>query len=49
MGSKKAAHAYLKGVGNHQHACHVGRETLFGPDASVKLRADGWDRIWQRD
>ena len=24
-------------------------ETLFDPDASVQLRADEWDEIWQRD
>ena len=54
MGSKKAAHAYLKGLetANKPALLREDRrdgETLFDPDASVQMRADEWDRIWLRD
>ena len=51
MGPKKAAHAYLKGSETINTPVMLGEggETLFDPNASVKLRAVEWDRIWQRD
>ena len=54
MGSKKVAHAYLKVSETINTPAMLGEdrrdgETLFDPNAAVQLRADGWDKIWQRD
>ena len=54
MGSKEAAHAYLKGSEAVNASAMLGEgrrdgETLFDLKASVQLRADEWDRTWYRD
>ena len=54
MGSKKAALPYLKGLETLNTPALLGGdrrdgETLFDPDASVQLRPDEWDRLWQHD
>ena len=54
VASKKAAHAFLKGLETFNTPALLGEdrrdgETLFDLNASVHLRADEWDRIWQPD
>ena len=54
MSSKKAAHAYLKGSEAVHTLAMLGEdrrdgETLFDHNAPVQLRADEWNRTWQRD
>ena len=51
---RKRRTAYLKGLETLNTPALLGEdcrdgENLFDPDASVQLRADEWDRIWQRD
>ena len=53
MGSKKAAHASLNLENANTTALlgenHRDGETLLDPNASVHMRADEWNKIWQRD
>ena len=54
MGSKKALHAYLKGLETFSTSALLGEdrrrgESLFGPSASLQLRAGEWDSILKHD
>ena len=54
MGSKKALHAYLKGLETFNTSALLGEdrrrgESLFDPNASLQLRASEWDSLLKHD